>query len=104
MIAFRCTPEEHKPICEMAAWSGINRQNFIIAKLIESQVEVRPHERAESAERLDDGGVGQGSATGDLLRRTPRRPLRIVDDLDRFGLPSFSKTASSLLLFELLIE
>lgn len=52
MIAFRCTPEEHKPICEMAAWSGINRQNFIIAKLIESQVEVRPHERAESAERL----------------------------------------------------
>ena len=67
-MAFRCTPEERKLICEMAAWSGINRQNFIIAKLIESQVEVRPHERAESAERLDDGGVGQGSATGDLLR------------------------------------
>lgn len=71
MIAFRCTPEEHKPICEMAAWSGINRQNFIIAKLIESQVEVRPHERAESAERLDDGElvkeVRLAASYGELL-------------------------------------
>lgn len=67
MIAFRCTPEEHKPICEMAAWSGIDRQDFIIAKLIESQVKVRSRKRTEGAERLD-GGVGQGSTTGGLLR------------------------------------
>ena len=32
-MAFRCTPEEHKLICEMAAWSGMNRQDYIIAKL-----------------------------------------------------------------------
>lgn len=32
-MAFRCTPEEHKLICEMAAWSGMKRQGYIIAKL-----------------------------------------------------------------------
>ena len=41
-MAFRCTPEERKLICEMAAWSGMNRQDYIIAKLTDTQVEVRP--------------------------------------------------------------
>lgn len=41
-MAFRCTPEEHKLICEMAAWSGMSRQDYIIAKLTDTQVEVRP--------------------------------------------------------------
>lgn len=41
-MAFRCTPEEHKLICEMAAWSGMLRQDYIIAKLTDTQVEVRP--------------------------------------------------------------
>ncbi len=40
-MAFRCTPEEHKLICEMAAWSGMNTQDYIIAKLTDTQVEVR---------------------------------------------------------------
>lgn len=40
-MAFRCTPEEHKLICEMAAWSGMKRQDYIIAKLTDTQVEVR---------------------------------------------------------------
>ena len=40
-MAFRCTPEEHKLICEMAAWSGMLRQDYIIAKLTDTQVEVR---------------------------------------------------------------
>lgn len=40
-MAFRCTPEEHKLICEMAAWSGMSRQDYIIAKLTDTQVEVR---------------------------------------------------------------
>lgn len=35
-MAFRCTPEEHKLICEMAAWSGMNRQDYIIAKLTDT--------------------------------------------------------------------
>ena len=41
-MAFRCTPEEHKLICKMAAWSGTNRQDYIIAKLTDTQVEARP--------------------------------------------------------------
>ena len=40
-MAFRCTPEEHKLICEIAAWSGMSRQDYIIAKLTDTQVEVR---------------------------------------------------------------
>ena len=41
-MAFRCMPEEHKLICEMAAWSGMLRQDYIIAKLTDTEVEVRP--------------------------------------------------------------
>ena len=40
-MAFRCTPEEHRLICEMAAWSGTSRQDYIIAKLTDTKVEVR---------------------------------------------------------------
>lgn len=50
-MAFRCTPEEHKLICEMAAWSGMNRQDYIIAKLTDTQVEVRPSVSIQKALR-----------------------------------------------------
>ena len=50
-MAFRCTPEEHKLICEMAAWSGMNRQDYIIAKLTDSKVEVRPSVSVQKALR-----------------------------------------------------
>lgn len=48
-MAFRCTPEEHKLICEMAAWSGMLRQDYIIAKLTDTQIEVRPTVSAQKA-------------------------------------------------------
>lgn len=48
-MAFRCTPEERKLICEMAAWSGMNRQDYIIAKLTDTQVEVRPSVSVQKA-------------------------------------------------------
>ena len=48
-MAFRCTPEEHKLICEMAAWSGMNRQDHIISKLTDTQVEVRPSVSVQKA-------------------------------------------------------
>lgn len=48
-MAFRCTSEEHKLICEMAAWSGMNRQDYIIAKLTDTQVEVRPSVSVQKA-------------------------------------------------------
>lgn len=48
-MAFLCTPEEHKLICEMAAWSGMNRQDYIIAKLTDTQVEVGPSVSVQKA-------------------------------------------------------
>ena len=50
-MAFRCTPEEHKLICEMAAWSGMSRQDYIIAKLTDTQVEMRPSVSVQTALR-----------------------------------------------------
>lgn len=50
-MAFRCTPEEHKLICEMAAWSGMSRQDYIIAKLTDTQVEMRPSVSVQKALR-----------------------------------------------------
>ena len=48
-MAFRCTPEKHKLICEMAAWSGMLRQDYIIAKLTDAQVEVKPSVSVQKA-------------------------------------------------------
>ena len=48
-MAFRCTPEERKLICEMAAWSGMSRQDYIIAKLTDTKVEVRPSVSVQKA-------------------------------------------------------
>ena len=48
-MAFRCTPEERKLICDMAAWSGMSRQDYIIAKLANTQVEVRPSVSVQKA-------------------------------------------------------
>ena len=50
-MAFRCTPEERKLICEMAAWSGMNRQDYIIAKLTNTKVEVKPSVSVQKALR-----------------------------------------------------
>ena len=50
-MAFRCTPEEHRLICEMAAWSGMSKQDYIIAKLTDTKVEVRPSVSAQKALR-----------------------------------------------------
>lgn len=50
-MAFRCSPEERKLICDMAAWSGMSRQDYIIAKLTDTQVEVRPSVSVQKALR-----------------------------------------------------
>lgn len=50
-MAFRCTPEEHKLICDMAAWSGMSRQDYVIAKLTDAKVEVRPSVSVQKALR-----------------------------------------------------
>lgn len=50
-MAFRCTPEEHKLICEMAAWSGMSRQDYIMARLTRTEITVRPSSRTQRALR-----------------------------------------------------
>ena len=50
-LAFRCTPEEYKLICDMAAWSGMGRQDYIIAKLADTQITVKPSVSVQKALR-----------------------------------------------------
>ena len=45
-MAFRCTPEEYELIANMAAWSGMSRQDYIMARLTGTEVTVRPSQRA----------------------------------------------------------
>lgn len=64
-MAFLCTPEEHKLICEMAAWGGMSRRDYIIAKLTDTKVEVKPSVSVQKA--LKDSMAALTS--GGLLRR-----------------------------------
>ena len=48
-MAFRCTQEEYELIANMAAWSGMSRQDYIIAKLTDTQVEVKPSVSVQKA-------------------------------------------------------
>ena len=73
-MVFRCTPEEHKLICDMAAWSGMGRQDYIIAKLTDTEVEVRPPMSVQKALRGSMAEVGRGGTSGGLLRRAERVP------------------------------
>lgn len=50
-MAFLCTPEERKLICDMAAWSGMSRQDCIIVELTDTQVEARPSVSVQKALR-----------------------------------------------------
>lgn len=68
-MAFRSTPEEHKLICEMASWSGMLRQDYIIAKLTDTQVEVKP---SVSVQKALKGSMAE--LLSGLLRRAERIP------------------------------
>lgn len=50
-MAFRCTPEEYELIANMAAWSGMSRQDYIMARLTGTEVTVRPSSRTQRALR-----------------------------------------------------
>ena len=51
MVKNTLTLTERKLICEMAAWSGMSRQDYIIAKLTDAKVEVRPSVSVQKALR-----------------------------------------------------
>ena len=80
-MAFLCTPEEHKLICEMAAWSGMSRQGYIIAKLTDTQVEVRPSVSVQKALRGSMAELAKEvrlAASYGELSESPQRRVEIV--------------------------
>lgn len=48
-MAFRCTPEEYELIANMAAWSGMSRQDYIMARLTGTEITVKPSSRTQRA-------------------------------------------------------
>jgi hypothetical protein len=122
-MAFRCTPEEHKLICEMAAWSGMKRQDYIIAKLTDTQVEVRPSvsvqkalkdsmaeltkevrlaascgELSESLQRRIElvmrFFLALGEGVGDSISSEPRQQLASLEEPETTVMDTESNTAS----------
>ena len=122
-MAFRCTPEEHKLICEMAAWSGMSRQDYIIAKLTDTQVEVRPSVSVQKALRDSmaelakevrlaapygelSGSLQQrielvmrfflalGEGVGDSISSEPRQRLASLEEPETTVMDAESNTAS----------
>lgn len=50
-MAFRCTPEEYELIANMASWSGMSRQDYIMARLTGTEITVTPSSRTQRALR-----------------------------------------------------
>ena len=90
-MAFRCTPEEHKLICEMAAWSGMNRQDYIIAKLTDTQVEVRPSVSVQKALRDSMAELSKevhlAASYGELSESLQRRIKLVMEFFLALGEP-----------------
>lgn len=90
-MAFRCTPEEHKLICEMAAWSGMNGQGYIIAKLTDTRFEVRPSVSVQEA--LKDSmaelikEVRLAASYGELSESLQQRIKIVMEFFLAFGEP-----------------
>ena len=58
-MAFRCTPEEYEMIASMAAWSGMSRQDYIMARLTGTEITVRPSSRTQRALRDSMKGLAE---------------------------------------------
>ena len=122
-MAFRCTPEEHELICEMAAWSGMLRQDYIIAKLTDTQVEVKPSVSVQKALKnsmaeltkevrlaASYGGLSEslqqrielvmrfflalGEGVGDSISSEPRQQLACLEEPETTVMDAESNTAS----------
>lgn len=122
-MAFRCAPEERKLICEMAAWSGMSRQDYIIAKLTDTQVEVRPSVSVQKALRDSMAELAKevrmaasygelseslqqrielvmrfflalGEGVGDSISSEPRQQLAYLEEPETTVMDAESNTAS----------
>lgn len=58
-MAFRCTPEEYELIANMASWSGMSWQDYIMARLIGTEITVRPSSRVQRALRDSMKGLSE---------------------------------------------
>lgn len=105
-MAFRCTPEEHKLICEMTAWSGMSRQDYIIAKLTDTQVEVKPSVSVQKALRASIAELAKEVhltvSYGELSESLQQRVelvmgffLAFGEEVDEFAVESLQQTGSS---------
>ena len=58
-MAFRCTPEEYELIANMAAWSGMSRQDYIMARLTGTEITAKPSSRTQRALRDSMKGLAE---------------------------------------------
>lgn len=58
-MTFRCTPEEYELIANMAAWSGMSRQDYIMARLTGTEITAKPSSRTQRALRDSMKGLAE---------------------------------------------
>lgn len=71
-MAFRCTSEEYRLIADMTAWSGMSRQDYIMAKLTDTQIAVKLSVSVQKALRDSMAALTKESEPCSLLRRAER--------------------------------
>lgn len=77
----RCTPEEYELIANMAAWSGMSRQDYIMARLTGTEITVKPSSRTQRALRDSMKGLAErllGVCDADELDADLQRQLALV--------------------------
>lgn len=83
-MAFRCTPEEYELIANMAAWSGMSRQDCIMARLTGTEITVRPSSRTQRALRDTMKGLAErllAVCDADELDADLQRQLALVMEI-----------------------
>lgn len=83
-MAFRCTPEEYELIANMAAWSGMSRQDYIMARLTGTEITVRPSSRTQRALRDSMKGLAErllAVCDADELDADLQRQLALVMEI-----------------------
>lgn len=80
----RYFPEEYELIANMAAWSGMSRQDYIMARLTGTEVTVRPSSRTQRALRDSMKGLAErllAVCDADELDADLQRQLALVMEI-----------------------
>lgn len=88
-MAFRVTPEEYEEICELACLSGMDRQDYIVSRLKNKAIVVKPSTKVHKALKDEMGNVyaqllriRQGGALSPSLERTVVLLANVFVELD----------------------